>query len=135
MRLTLPTYAASLLLYACALSAPLIDSACHAPVTITTPAGKAAYTADQVAVRVNELERATIDAQAQGALPLETARYLVEFCVGADKTLAAAPSGWQAVVGKAWAETKAKLPPVTNPLILSAINAVDVVLASYGGNE
>jgi hypothetical protein len=105
------------------------------PPTITTPQGKAALTADEIAVRVNELGKAVIDAQAQNQIPLATARDLIQFCSSADKTLAAAPAGWQAVVGKAWAEVKAKLPPTLAPLVQSAINLVDIALAAYGGNE
>jgi hypothetical protein len=108
--------------------------ACHAPVTVTTPQGKAAFTADQVAARVSELENATIAAQAQGQIPLATARVLVEFCVSSGKTLAAAPAGWQATVGKAWAEAKKQLPATLSPLVQSAVNLVDTTLAALGGN-
>lgn len=112
----------------------LATPACHAPVTVTTPQGKAAWTADQVAVRVNELGKAVIDAQAQNQIPLATARDLIQFCSSADKTLAAAPAGWQATVGKAWAEVKAKLPATLSPLVQSAVNVVDTALAATGGN-
>lgn len=111
------------------LALALSVSACHAPVTVTTPQGKIAYTADQIVVRVNELENAAIAANGANALPLITTRTLVEFAVSADKTLAATPSGWQTTIQTAWMETKAKLPPITNPAIQSAIAAVDVVLA------
>ncbi len=110
-----------------------VTSACHAPVSVTTPQGKAAYTADQVVLRINELENAAITAQAQGQIPLATTRTIVEFCVSADKTLAVAPAGWPAIIATAWAQTKAQLPPITNSLVQSAMNAVDVVLAVEGG--
>jgi hypothetical protein len=112
----------------------LAIAACHAPVTITTPQGHAAYTADQIVLRVNELQNAAIQAQATGALPTATARTIVEFCVSADKTLAATPSGWQATVGAAWAEAKTKLPAITNPSVQAAVNAVDVILGFSGAN-
>lgn len=106
--------------------------ACHAPVTITTPQGQAAYTADQIGQRVNELENSAISAQGNGSLDLATAKLIVNFCVSADKTLAQAPAGWQAIVGKAWSELKTKLPPQSNPLVQTAISAVDAALAAVG---
>ena len=106
--------------------------ACHAPVTVTTPQGKAAYTADQIVVRVNELQRAAVSAEAGHALDTATTRTIVEFCVSADKTLAATPNGWQATVGTAWVEAKKKLPLITNQAVMAAIGAVDVVLATIG---
>jgi hypothetical protein len=108
-------------------------SACHAPVTITTPQGQTAYKADQVVVRVNELMNTAIQANAGNALPTDTTRTIVEFCVGADKTLAAAPAGWQASVQAAWLATKPKLAGITNPAVVAAMSAVDVVLAVAGG--
>ena len=74
--------------------------ACHAPVTITTPQGQAAYTADQVAVRVNELQNAAIAAEANGGLPTATTRTIVSFAVSGDKILAQAPAGWQLKRGR-----------------------------------
>lgn len=109
----------------------LLTPACHAPVTVTTPQGKIAYTADQIVQRVNELENAAIKANGAGQLPLVQTRTIVEFCVAADKTLAATPSGWQATVRTAWAATRAQI-PTTNPAIAAAVTAVDVVLAMEG---
>lgn len=109
-------------------------SACAAPVTITTPQGQAAYKADQVVVRVNELMNAAMSANAAKALPDATTRLIVQFCVDADKTLAATPAGWQATIGAAWQALKGQIPPQTNPSVLAAINAADVVLATLGGN-
>lgn len=106
----------------------LITPACHAPVTITTQQGKVAYSADQVALRVNELQNAAIAANAAGNLPTNTTRTIVQFCVTADQTLAATPTGWAASLSTAWAGVKAQLPPISNPAIVAAMGAVDVVL-------
>lgn len=111
----------------------LAGTACHAPVTITTPAGKTAYTADQIVVRVNELGQAAIAAEAGKALPTTTARTIIQFCSAADKILAATPTGWQAAVATAWLQTKATIGPVTNPAVAAAMGAVDVALAALGG--
>lgn len=115
------------------LIALLSGAACTAPVSVQTTAGKVAYTADQIVIRVNELQNAAIQANANGALPTATTRLIVEFAVSADKTLKEAPNGWQSTVSKLWAETKAKLPPMSNPALSSAIASVDLVLASFGG--
>ncbi len=118
------------------LALSLLPTACAPPPTVVTQAGKTAYTADQVVVRVNELMNAAIAANAAVPPVLTTAatRTIVQFCVAADKTLAQAPAGWPQTVGTAWAQTKARLPVITNPAISAAINAVDVVLAATGGN-
>ncbi len=50
--------------------------ACQRPVTITTDAGKLAFTADQIVLRVNELQRAAIDANTRGILDIGTTRTL-----------------------------------------------------------
>lgn len=107
-------------------------TACATPVTVTTPQGNVAYTADQIVVRINELQNAAIAANAAvpPALPTATTRVIVQFCVTADKTLAATPAGWPATLLTAWTATKAQIPAQTNPSILAAISAVDVVLGS-----
>lgn len=93
-----------------------------------TPAGQAAYTADQVAVRVNELLNATIAAESQGLLPTPQARTIIRFVAAAEPTLRAAPAGWAATLQTAWRGTKTQLPTITNPAIIAAMAAVDVVL-------
>ena len=77
-------------LLACALA--LGSWGCAAPVTVVTPQGQLAYKADQVVVRVNELMNAAIAANTANALPTDTTRTIVTFCVAADKTLAEAPA-------------------------------------------
>lgn len=99
----------------------------HAPANLSTQ-GKVAYTADQIVVRVNELENAAISANQQQQLSTNATRTIVQFCVSADETLAHTPDGWLATVQAAWAQTKANLPPISNPAITSALAAVDTVL-------
>jgi hypothetical protein len=119
------------------LSASLTLSACGAPVTVVTPAGQVAYTANEIAKRVGELGHAAIAANAQGALADSTTFTIVGFCDSADKILAATPAGWQASVATAWTEAKKKIPAkdLTNPLILSLVTAVNVSLAAYLGGH
>ncbi len=118
-----------LLLLALVLTASPILAGCRSvPATVVTPAGKAAYAADQVVVRVNELMNAAIAAQAQGALPLAAARPIVKWTIAADQTLAAVPAGWPDTLRAGWIATKQQLPAITNPAILAAMGAVDLVL-------
>lgn len=119
-----------LLVIVALLVALLVTPACTPPPTIVTQPGKVAYAADQVVVRVNELQNAAIAANAQGQLPEATTRTIVQFCVAADTTLAQTPNGWQVTVQTAWASTKAALPPITNPAVVAAMGAVDVLLGS-----
>lgn len=109
---------------------------CHAPVTVVTPAGQTAYTADQIVVRVNELQNAALAANGSGGLSIATTRLVVQFAVDADKILAAMPAGWQTTVVALWGQAKGQIPAkdLTNPALAAAISAVDVVLAAYGGN-
>lgn len=105
---------------------------CAPPATVVTPQGQIAFKADQVVVRVNELMNASIAANAAvpPALDTNTTRTIVTWCIAADQTLAATPTGWQATLQTGWTATKGKLPAITNPAILAAISAVDVVLGA-----
>jgi hypothetical protein len=119
----------------------LVLVAC-APVSIQTPQGKQAYTADQIVIRLNELQNAAIQANSLmdpktglPGLPTPTTRIIVQFVVSSDKTLKDLPAGWQQTVATAWAETKRQLPIITNPAVSVAIGSVDVVLAALGGSQ
>lgn len=102
----------------------------HANTSQLSAAGNAAYTADQIVVRVNELENAAIAADAARTLSDTETRTIVEFCVAADKTLAAVPDGWRATVLQAWKAAKAKLPMTPNTAIAAAVAAMDLVLGA-----
>lgn len=110
------------------LSASLTGASCTPKPPVLTPAGQAAYTADQVVVRVNELMNAAISAEAKGLLPRNTARIIVQFCTSADQTLAQVPSGWALTLRTAWTAAKMQLGPIQNTAIIAAMGAVDVVL-------
>lgn len=106
----------------------ILVAACHPPATIVTPEGRRAYTADQIVVRVNELQQAAMAAEAVGGLLTDPTRILVKFAVSANYTLQTLPAGWLATVTTAWRQTKQELPTLTNPAVVAAIAAVDVVL-------
>lgn len=118
------------LVLALAVAVPVLP-ACHAPVTIETQAGKTAYTADQIVIRVNNLQNAAIQAEKTGGLPTATTRTIVEFAVSANRILKETPAGWQTTVAISWAEAKKRLSPITNAGVLAALDAVDIVLAAY----
>ena len=109
--------------------------ACQRPPTIVTPQGKTAYTADQIAVRVNELQNAAIVAESSGGMATADTRIVVSFAVSANQILAKTPAGWQTTVSQSWVEAKRHLPAQKNPTVVAAMGAVDVVLAVYGGAQ
>lgn len=98
------------------------------PPTLTTIEGKRAYVADQISLRVNELQNVTIEAQGTNQISLDTARLIVQFCVDANYTLKSAPVGWQATLKTLWAKTKPNVIAIPNPAIKAALNTVDVML-------
>jgi len=117
MRYALPLVVVGLLSGSCA----------HAPLTLSA-AAQQAFTADQVVVRVNELMNAAIAANTAHALDAATTRLIVEYCVTADRTLAAVPDGWRATVAAGWTALRPKLAGVTSPGLVAAIAVVDALL-------
>lgn len=113
----------------CGTAGYLVVGCASKPITITTPAGATAFTADQAVIRVNELMNTAIQANATGAMDTPTTRMIVTFAVDADTVLAKTPAGWQATVKAAWAITKPKI-PATDKTIMLAIAAAD---AAIGG--
>src|SRR5580765_4998338 len=110
-------------------SLSLIFISCMPPTSIVTTPGKIALAADQVAVRVNELQAAAIQANANSALDQPTTKIIVEFTVSADKVLSATPTGWEATVVKLWQEASPKI-HTTNPTVQFAITALTGLLGA-----
>lgn len=111
----------------CGTTGYLVVGCASKPITITTPAGTTAFTADQAVIRVNELMNAAIQANTQGALDTPTTRIIVTFAVDADTVLAKTPAGWQATVKAAWAIAQPKI-VTTNPTVRLAIAAADAAI-------
>lgn len=126
MKFTMRSLVCALLLGVSLLSA---SGCAHTPPTITTPAGQRAYKADQIDIRVNELQNAAIQAEATGGLPTATARIIIQFTTAANKTLHDTPAGWPQTLQTAWTQTKQAVGVVTNPAVAAAMGAVDAVLA------
>lgn len=83
--------------------------ACHAPVTVVTPEGKAAFTANEILTRVERLQDAAVAAQKNGSLATERARTIVFAAVQIAEIADAATKGWEATARQAWAQAKAEV--------------------------
>ncbi len=113
-----------------AIGIPVTDCA---PKTVQTPAGQAAYTADQVLHVVAALQQSAIDASAKGLIPDQQAVAIVSATVDIEKTLKAVPTGWQTTVRTAWTALKARLTPQASQTLQATLLAVDAALATIGG--
>lgn len=117
------------------ISAVLTVAACHPNVTYETPKAAAAVHADDVVVRLNELQATLIQAcgpavecAADAGFSTSTFREIVKALIDIRTTLKAAPDGWLASTRAGWAQLKPRLVGVTNPAIAAAFGAVDAVL-------
>ena len=107
--------------------------ACPPPSTLHSQAAKTAYAGDQVVLRLGELQAAAIDANTQGLLSTETTRRVVAFTVDGAKTLKAAPAGWVATVGPAYAAMRNQLAPDERARLGPYLSALDLVFVAAGG--
>ena len=112
-----------------------VTAGCHPPVTIVTPQGKVAFTANEILKRVQELQEVVIavDATPNNGLPRSATRLIVQFTVEAAKILDATPSGWGTTVAIAWADAKKQIPLkyLMDPRLQAAVLGVDVALAIF----
>lgn len=109
-------------------------TACRPPITIVTPEGRKAYTANEIVIRVNRLMDTAIQADATGNLPVATARVLIRFCVRADEVLQRVPNGWGATVWTLWQVVKADplvAPYLTNQYIALVVSSLDIALIIF----
>lgn len=103
-----------------------------APPSVVTQQGKVAYTADQVVVRINELENTAIAANNDGSLKDDVAISIVKFCVSADKTAKTTPDGLKPALKTGWAELQKNLVGKTVPPTLTlAIGALDGIITTF----
>lgn len=121
---------AAIVLLAVALGGLVTLSGCglKPPATITTTQGKTAYTADQLVLRLQEVENAAIAANAAGGLSDATTAVVVKFCISAGDTAKAAALGWQAAVQTAWADAKKSIPPADAQKFALDISAIDLAV-------
>lgn len=102
--------------------------------TPATPGAAAAMKADEVVIRVNELQAVLSDAcgpqpECQpGSLPTATFREALKAFTTIRTTLRSVPDGWRATVQSAWRDAKGRLQGLTNPAILAALGLVDALI-------
>ncbi len=120
-------------LLAAVLSSAAVFSACTPPPTIVTEPGRRAYSADQIAVRVIELQNATISAEADHLLPTPTARTIVNFCIDSADVLQTTPAGWMPTLQLSWLKVKAQIGEPASQAVRTAMAAIDLVLMTSGG--
>lgn len=95
-----------------------------------SPQGQVAFKADQIVLRVGELQNAATQANAGGALDEATTRTIVTWTVSAAQILKTTPAGWQAALVSSWTAVKGNLPlrSITNPTVQLAFTAVDAII-------
>jgi hypothetical protein len=103
------------------------------PPSVTTPAGKAAWNADQFVQRAGELQSAAILANQQGALSDKSSVTVVQFTVGAIKAAKETPNGWQATVLTGYDALKTALSPADLKTLAVPLATVDALIAALGG--
>ena len=102
------------------LALALVVAACHKNLTPETPKAASAMKADDVLVRVVELQATVIQfcgpepECAPGTLPTATARQIVRGTVDMQKVLRSAPDGWLASVKVTYAQLKPRFAGLTN---------------------
>lgn len=102
-------------------------------VTPETPRAASAITADQIVIRVNELQAAVIQACgpartcAPGTIDTAVADEIVRACIDLRQVLRSVPDGWQAATRATWTRVKPRL-NTNDVVITAAINAVDALI-------
>lgn len=121
------------------LLAVLLVAACGHPATITTPEGQRAYKADQVVLRLGELQQAVIAAADANKVPLALAREIVTWIsgdvnatppkVGIVKAFESAPAGPPTFAVAEWNNLKARLEPY--PDLATFVPIIDSFLGAH----
>jgi len=84
----------------------ILGAAACAPKHLS-PAAQNAFSADQVVIRLGELQDTAIAANANGTLLDKDAIAIVKFTVAGAKTAKTVPSGWRQTLRASWTELKA----------------------------
>lgn len=107
----------------------LLISACAAK-TYETDKARQADKANEIVLRVNELQRAAISANASGAVDVNTTTIIVQFTVDANVILKTIPNGWQATLRTSWTTAKSKFPPNLNLAVKASVDLVDSLIGA-----
>lgn len=115
---------ASLALTGCAKTPPNLD-----------PQTQKMFEATEVAKRINRLQGAVIDLEAEQVIQTDVARTIIRFTVAANQTMLDYPSGYGPLVASAWKNLKAikdvQNVLATHPKLAAAMQLVDVALAVW----
>lgn len=74
------------------------------------PEVKPVYTANEILIRVSELQKTTIELYDNQHITKERAELIVTWCVNSAKTLREVPAGWQATIVATWENLVSKIP-------------------------
>lgn len=106
----------------------IVGLACAPKNANLSPAGREAYTADQIVIRLGELQDAAIAANKSGGLADGPAIKIVQFTVDGAKTCKAVPAGWQATLKAGWLTLKAQLDAAVRTKLGAAWAVLDAIL-------
>jgi hypothetical protein len=93
------------------------------PASITSPAGKTAYTANEIVKQIGEFQTLVIDLSDKGTIPVASARQIVFWTVASIKTIKATPDGWQATIKVGYTTIRPKIADI--PAIASWVPIID----------
>jgi hypothetical protein len=79
------------------------------PSSVTTDAGRQAYTADQIVQQVAIFQHTVVDLADRGVISVTTARSIVAWTVATLRTIQASPNGWEATVREGWRQVRPKV--------------------------
>jgi len=103
-------------------------SCASAPTSVVTPAGKAAYSADQVVSAIGIFQDAAISANSSKLISDADTRLIVTFSKGAVATITAAQSGWQSAVITALTQLQNALSPSAQTKYGSYITLIKTIV-------
>lgn len=104
-------------------------SCASAPTSVVTPAGKAAYSADQVVSAIGIFQDAAISANSNKLISDADTRLIVTFSKGAVATITAAQSGWQSAVTTGLTQLNNSLSPTAKTKYGSYITLIETIIA------
>lgn len=120
------------LLVICALGIAVLSCATtqNAPPTYT-PTTINQYNLTQLSNAIGTLQTAAENAVPKAILNINTARLIVQFCVGANTAIATSPNGWKATVNTSYTYMKSQLSPVDLMKFNLEFAAFELVLNSF----
>lgn len=122
------------ILFALAFAWAVAANCAHTPPNLS-PQARTAFNADQVVVKLGQIQTTVIDANHTGGVPDRVEVPIVQFTVAALKTIRDVPNGWLATVQTGLAQLKAALSPDDLKTYAVYFLLIDTVLTTAGGAE